>query len=79
MDNQVKFQQVASIQEFVHQFQPELDHILAVSLSPLTDNDTTFLRGGLLEEITLFIPQMTDKTLLEKLKLRLDSRQQKKV
>ena len=73
MDNKIKFQQVESIQEFVEQGLPEMDSILALSMSPITDNDATLLWGGLLQKITLFIPQIADTTFLEKLKLRLDS------
>ena len=75
MGSKVKFQQVASIMEFVEQVQPEIDNILAFSMSPLTEKDVKLLRvGGLLKEITLFIPQTSDTKLLEKLRLRLDSR-----
>lgn len=75
MDSGIKFQQVVSIKEFVEQVQPGIDNILAFSMSPLTEEDTKLLRvGGLLEEVTLFIPQTTDTTMLEKLRLRLDSR-----
>ena len=73
IENKIKFQNVASIQQLAEQVQ-DLDNILAISMSPLRDNDVKYLQGGLLQRMTLFIPYVADTKLLENLKLRLDSR-----
>ena len=74
MEQLVHYQRVATIKDLVEGFQDQEKNIIAFLTMPFQDEDVSFLSSGLLQKITFFMPVSSDTQLLERLKLRLDSR-----
>ena len=75
MEHGTLFQHVSTFQELLPQLHDGERNLLAFSMLQIHESDIKSITDSLLQKITILTPLPTNPELLQKMKLRLDSRQ----